>query len=243
MKNLNRVTRILAISLFLVSCASNKKNIDQYGSLHEAIGKKHSQERVNLVTLIKKNNYFGIGAIENLKGEITVVDGRAIITKIASNGKLKPMTGNTKATMFVGAQVKQWQQLESPKSMKKMEFEQWIVKEAALIGLSTNQAFMFKVKGTFSNVRMHVINGACPLHARMNKIAIPKDKKAYEGNFSKINAVIVGVFAKNSVGKLTHPDTNIHPHIVFTDTKGIELTGHLEDFEINSGTTLFLPKP
>jgi alpha-acetolactate decarboxylase len=235
----------LCFATFLTSCASSKQSIEQYGTMHEAIGQNKSQGRVSLKKLVDKENYIGIGAIEHLNGEITIFDGEAIITEVEKSGKLKSMNGDVqtkKATMFVGAQVQEWIQVEAPKSMNKVEFEQWIAKEATLKGLKIDKAFMFKAKGKLTNARMHVMNGACPLHARMNKIVLPKNERPYEGKYKTIDAMVVGVYATDAVGKLTHPDTRIHPHIVYSDRKGVQRTGHLEDFGISSGTILYLPK-
>lgn len=55
-------------------------------------------------------------------------------------------------------------------------------------------------------------------------------------------AEVVGVYARDSVGKLTQPDTAIHSHIVYSGGAGNDLTAHLEDFAIAKGTRLYLPR-
>ena len=80
------------------------------------------------------------------------------------------------------------------------------------------------------------------MHSRLHKKTLSKAKLPYEGTFKTLTARVVGVYASDSVGSLTHPDTSIHSHLIFSNDEGNELTAHLEQFSIAEGTKLFLPK-
>ena len=61
--------------------------------------------------------------------------------------------------------------------------------------------------------------------------------------FPSVRGTVVGVYAENSVGNLTHPGTSMHSHLVFTDpSSGLKVTGHLERLGLRSGSQLRLPK-
>jgi hypothetical protein len=67
---------------------------------------------------------------------------------------------------------------------------------------------VFTVEGDFSRVRLHVINGACPMHARLKKITLSKEQRPFEAELERVSGTLVGVYAKDAVGKLTHPATS-----------------------------------
>jgi len=91
-----------------------------------------------------------------------------------------------------------------PKELDDQEFESW------LAGKTSMNTSRFKLQGKIKNIRLDVLNGACPVHARMNKLKLPAEKTPYKGNFKELSVTIVGIYAKDSVGKLTHPDTSIY---------------------------------
>lgn len=220
----------------LVSCASRSHQVEQYGTMHEAIGNGQSQARVKINQLAQQKDFVGIGALEGLEGEVTILNAKAVTTVVNSKGEPTPTFQANAATMLVGGKVKEWKMVKTPKKFTRKEFETWLTSQI------TASPAMFKVKGELINVRMHVLNGACPVHARMNEITLSQNKKPYEGEFKKVTGTIVGVYALDAVGKLTHPDTRIHTHIVYKDSSGNELTGHLEDFHLEKNTEVLFPK-
>ncbi|MEZ6061883.1 MAG: hypothetical protein R3C19_16180 [Planctomycetaceae bacterium] len=55
-------------------------------------------------------------------------------------------------------------------------------------------------------------------------------------------AVRQGIYAADSVGKLTHPATSTHTHVIYTDPKtGIRVTGHVEQIGLAKGAVLKIP--
>jgi hypothetical protein len=108
--------------------------------------------------------------------------------------------------------------------------------------VSLEEPFFFTLEGEFTDVRLHVINGACPVHARMKKIDLPAQSQPFESEQQKMRGRVVGVFAENAVGSLTHPATSTHAHILFEDpNSGKTVTAHLEQVGIGKGATLRLP--
>jgi alpha-acetolactate decarboxylase len=102
---------------------------------------------------------------------------------------------------------------------------------------------VFTVEGDFSHLRLHVINGACPLHARLRKIELPEENQPVEVEKEQVRGTLVGVFAKDAVGNITHPATSTHMHLVFQDEQsGKTVTGHVERIGLLKGAVLRLPK-
>lgn len=220
--------------------------IVQYGKMHEAIGMQQHQGRVALQDLVTSPHFYGVAALEGLEGEVTIVDGKITISSVDSSGKLQPATkvsGDAKATMLVGAYVPAWRSVEVNETVAPDDFDSFVAEAATKAGVDISKPFVFAVDGTFDNVRLHVINGACPLHARLKKIDLSADKKPFEAEYDNVQGTVVGVYAENAVGNLTHPGTSVHAHLVFKDPiTGETVTGHLEQLGLARGSVLQLPK-
>ena len=101
---------------------------------------------------------------------------------------------------------------------------------------------MFSLDGEFTRVRLHIINGACPMHARLKKLELSKDRQPFEAQIPRVQGTLLGVYAKDSVGKLTHPGTSTHIHLKYVDeSTGATITGHLEQIGLSAGAVLYLP--
>ena len=218
----------------------------QFGSMHEAIGQQQHEGRVRLGDLISRPNFYGVAALEKLQGEVTLYDGKITVTGVTADGQLEPAAGelaDKQATLLVGAYVPAWLKRPVTRTINAEQFDQYIARAALESGIKTSEPFLFTVEGEFSDVYLHVINGACPIHARLKKKQIPQASQAFESEMSTVKGTLVGVYAKDAVGKLTHPATSTHVHLLYQDPKtGENVTAHLERFSVGSGSLIGLPK-
>ena len=218
--------------------------IVQYGEMHVAIGQGRHEGRVRLGELTKRTNFYAIAALAGLEGEVTIQDGTITATVVDDDGRLKSATGrleNKQATLLVGAYVREWTEVTVDENVEPEDFDAFVATTAKKVGINTDEPFIFTVDGNLTDVHMHVINGACPLRARMKKIELSKEQQPYEKELQKVAGTVVAVFAKDAVGKLTHPDTMTHAHILYTDpSSGAMVTGHLESVGMSKGVVLKL---
>jgi alpha-acetolactate decarboxylase len=217
----------------------------QYGRMHEAIGLGQHQGRVSLGALLERPHFFGVAALERLEGEATVHDGRVTLTRVDAAGRLAPSDPpalETQATLVVGAYVPSWTTHEVAADVGPDAFDQAVAELAARAGVATSAPFVFTVEGELGEVRLHVINGACPLHARLRKTELPKDRQPFELERDRMRGTLVGVFAKDAVGSITHPATSTHAHLLFQDpASGKRVTGHVERVGMLAGAVVRLP--
>ena len=217
----------------------------QYGNMREAIGQQKHQGRISIEEIVARPHFFGVAALAGLKGEVTLIDSQIIATEVNPQGRLQPLAaGPSQATLLAGSYVSEWAPpVRLDKQLEPAEVESWLASSAASAGLDTTRPFPFRAEGEFQQVRLHVINGACPMHARLNKLELPPERKPYEVEFSTLRGSLVGVYAENSVGNLTHPATSVHSHLVFTDPQtGLKVTGHVERLGLLPETELRIPK-
>lgn len=221
------------------------KELIQYGKMHEVIGMQKHEARVELAELLKKPHFYAVGALAGLQGEISVVDSRATVTEVTDQAKAKPANKDAakrQATMLIGAYVDEWIEIDCEKDLTDTELDDWIKSEIEQYWGDVQQPVMFMLRGTFSDVHLHVINGACPVHARVRQIEIPEFKQPFDTTLSSTSGEVVGVFALDAAGKLTHPATSTHKHLVYrAEANADELNGHVESMSVKRGTKLLLP--
>lgn len=220
--------------------------IVQYGTMHDAIGQRHHLGRVTFAELLKQPHFFAVAALEGLRGEATVVDGQLTVTRVDAQGCLLPVTdpeGGLRATLLVGGYVDSWSEHVVPQDIPADKFDEYIAAVAGQSGIDLGQPLIFILEGTLQQLKLHVINGACPLHARLKKLDLAEELRPFEAEFGQIDGTVVGIFARDAVGKLTHPATSTHNHLVFTDpVSQSRATGHVEQAGIGKGSVLRFPK-
>lgn len=216
-----------------------------YGSMREAIGQQKHHGRVKFAELLSKPHFYGVAALEGLKGEAAIVDGNLTVTKVTKEGELQAITDKVDqldATMLAGGYANEWHEIQVDKDIAKADFDSFLANAAESFGKNTNTPFLFVVEGKFSDVHFHVINGACPVHARMQKDELPAESKPFEMERPDISGTLVGVYAKDAVGRLTQPATETHRHLVFADKEGFQQVGHVEHGGILRGAKLRIAK-
>ncbi len=239
------VTLCLIGLLGLVECGPpDAPMIEHFGSMHETIGQKKHQGRVELSELLARPNFYAVGALEQLRGELTIFDSQAVVTGVGSNGAIEPLDkteNELQATLLVGGEVATWRELAEPAAVASDQFDRWISDRASSAGIDVEQPFMFLIEGEFAGVHVHVINGACPVHARRSGRAIDPPQRPYERQLENVRGTVVGLFAKDAAGKFTHPGTTVHAHLIFRDELGRRVTGHLEQVGLVPGAVLRVP--
>lgn len=238
----------LALVTFLsVACtaqeAHNNNEFIQYGELHKAIGENQDQGRVALTEIVGRPHFYGIGALAGLEGEITILDSTPVITSVTGDGHPRPMESSTaKATLLAGQSIRKWTKIALAEEVEDQLFDKTIGAAAAEQGIDVAKPFVFVVDGEFTDVRLHVIHGACPIRARMKMMELDKDKRPFEMEAGKLKGTLVGIYAADSVGKLTHPATTTHVHLIYTDKEtGHRVTAHIEKLGLTKGSVLQLP--
>lgn len=228
-----------------VSKPSGAGEFLQYGTMHEAIGEGQSEGRVAIVSLTEKPHFFGVGALERLKGEVTVFDSEATISNVGADNQLKAADataiGVAQATMMAGAYVPEWNQTKVDKSLDHKSLELRLEELAEQSGLNCSRPIVFTIEGSLDEVTFHVINGACPVHAARNKKTLASDQQPVRTTLHNTEARLVGIFAKEAAGKLTHPGTQMHLHIVYEDEHGQRQTGHVENIVVGRQSIIRLP--
>jgi hypothetical protein len=211
--------------------------------MHEAIGQKQHHGRVALAEILEQPHFYGVGAVSGLRGEITILDSETVVTAGAPDGRLDSLPpADLQATMLAGQPVPNWTNVTLDEKIPQDRLDETIAAAAETAGLDPDDPFVFVVEGELTDVHLHVINGACPVHARIKGITLSDDEQPFDLEAPNLSGTAVGVYATGSVGELTHPATSTHAHLIWEDQRtGQRVTGHLERFGLNPGAVLKLP--
>lgn len=214
-----------------------------FGTMHAVMtsGADGAVSLVSLGDVLARPGAFGLGAATSLDGEVTVRGGQALISRTRGEGFTTDVYGadaTEGAALLTVAYVDGWTEVAIPDGLDQAAFEAFLATAATEAGVDTSTPFPFEVEGTLTDVRLHLLNGVCPMRpgAVIEDAQRPYVLETSDG----MDGVLVGFHALNSVGQLTHPGTSVHVHAVLTHD-GRELTGHVERFAIGAGATLRLP--
>jgi len=228
---------LLLISTNVMASQNNPFSVKDYGNFSRMLTVKSAPGNVSLQPMQGLQHLYGLGALQSLQGEITIIDGNVLISSgTANDGHTMPVTSQDYATILVTAPVKSWIPVPIPTDLTQTSFEEFVVKARSKYGISTDVPFPFLVKGEIRNLHWHVVNG---LNFSAKEMGSPHaHKKKFEA--AETHGILIGFYSgKQLEGVISHPGERFHLH--FAD---INLThaGHVDDYTIGANATLFLPK-
>ncbi len=227
--------------LVLIVACSSQPSVQQFGAMKAVMREGQTQPRIALADAASKPGAIAVGAIEGLNGEVTIVDSQVFVaqpkeTGLVLSGPAPQPTGS--ATLLTLSHVEAWQEILTPHSASGTDLDEMIAQLAAANGLDVNKPFPIQIIGTADSINIHVVNGYCP-HG-----VDPASQVAQPWHFDSTAPTqvrIVGFFAPNAGGVMTHHGSDTHLHALFT-RDGELVTGHIDAVTVAKGAMLRLPK-
>jgi acetolactate decarboxylase len=208
------------------------------GALRNFMMKSDISAKFDLRKLKKLPYLYALGAKENLKGEILILNSKVLNSSVSTGNKLKiDKNLNAKASLIVYSQVENWTESNIPDGVsKREEFERFLEKEALNKGININLPFAFLIKGPIKTNKWHVIDWdpSDKNHTHSKHI-----NSGLNGTLKNEDVRMLGFYSKNHTGIFTHHTTNMHIHFV---NKEETISGHSDNLTIGSGMRLSLPK-
>jgi acetolactate decarboxylase len=191
---------------------------------------------IDLSTLAGEEHLYGLGPLEQLRGELTIADSRPAVARVAADGSVQVVESfNAGAPFFVWATVPGWRQIPIPPEIRSFaDLERFIPQAAAAAGLDATRPLPFLVNGPEDLIEFHVLNRVGdPPH---NMEAHKKIQATFE--LEKAEAIIVGFHSTKHRGVFTPGDSNIHIHFQTPDNRK---SGHIQKLELGRDAVLSLP--
>lgn len=233
--------------LFLVwcglisSCASDDSSrefarVECWGEMREVLRGGSTAARVPL-SQVEERGRWGVGALEGLRGEVTILDGDLHVAEIV-DGDLVQRSGRRSdwATLLVVAEVESWREVEllELRSLDDLEFH--LSARLRELGLDPRDGpIPVRIEGSFAELGVHVIAGACP-------IAQPEGPAPWRWQGQGARGSLVGIYAENAAGVLTHHGRASHLHAVVTRSDGSLVSGHVDGVALDGDARLYVPR-
>jgi acetolactate decarboxylase len=205
------------------------------GSQRQTIMTGDRAAHLDLRTLQGRAHLYGIGPIQGLSGEVTIVDSRPSLARVGADHVVH-VTESYEAGVpfFVWAEVSAWQTQEVPDAARSYaEVERFVGEAGAKAGLT--QAFPFVMTGRPELIDFHIVNATPATPPGMEahqKIQIPFEQHGKDVKF-------VGFWSSQHQGVFTPMGTNMHAHFQTLDN---QVSGHVQGLRLAQGMTLGLPK-
>lgn len=168
---------------------------------------------------------FGLGPLEYLQGEITLLDGHSFISYIENDSTVVvEEQAQVSAPFFVHQHVMEWEAVVLGEGVVDL-----ISLDAFLFMRSSEAPFFFRLQGRVTEATAHVMD--VPPGTTING---PSDAHASQKHFTVNDAEVelIGVFSTQHKTMFTHHDSNIHVHLITADRL---LMGHLERLRMDPG--------
>lgn len=229
---------------------STKEGLIEYTGAQKDIFTKGKAERViSLESLAGRPGLYGIGPVEGLDGEITVLDGKPYVSKVRHSGRVVEQTHNHGAFFLVWTEQAQWQNITIPEDVKNyIDLQNFVKTQAADAGIDTTKPFSFRLSGVPTEIKWHINVDRTEGKAITNELFV-KSKESYVTNNEPVDIIGFysehhpGVFIANYAPAIKRDSglkNAIHIHFVSRTDK---MTGHIDNITLGSGMALHLPKP
>ncbi len=206
--------------------------------MRETLRMGQTQPRVTFEEVTTTPHSFAVGALPNLEGEITILDGNIWVATADSKSAttFKPDHQYLSATLLTVAHVEHWDEYELPDIPLEDAIESVALHTSTI---NSEEPFPFLIHGDASSLQMHVINGYCPVASP----DLAEEFKPWRMRIdSRTTVTVVGFYAKNQEGVMTHHGSHLHIHCLI-ENDGAVATGHVDSITMKKGATLFLPAP
>lgn len=244
---------VLGATLGAALGCAHPMGFQHYGNFSQMMHSGQASGQVALSELGREPGVWGVGALADLRGEVIQIDGKLLVSPGSDpQGRVQPAGAQATATLFASARVNEWSTVPVPSTMDQAQFEAFVKAQAQARKLDTEQAFVFRVTGEYSQLTWHVVTGEKPTGA-----AAGHSPQGHGGHGShgsghanqqsgltifrhpQVSGQLVGVYSGARLeGVVTHPGERFHLHYI---DNGMTVSGHVDQYTVRAGSMLWVP--
>lgn len=227
-----RMSPLLLVSAFFSACSTQGLPIvESRGTLHGMMMQNDVGAKVRLDTLVSREHVYGLGAVENLDGEIWVWDSDVRVSRIR-NDSIETVRGDRlNAAFLVYSLVTNWDRFEISGPVRDLRgLENEIARILDARDISGPTAFL--VEGQAVQLTGHVITTA-------SAGAADHHLSGYPVNLTDMPVELLGFHSARHRGVFTHGDSDIHVHFYAREPR---VVGHVDELKLTGPLHLLLPR-
>ncbi|MEM8906766.1 MAG: acetolactate decarboxylase [Bacteroidota bacterium] len=203
------------------------------GAMRNVMWKGELAGIIRLDTISYKKNWYGLGPLSGLRGELLVKNGQTYVSKVLTDSSMVvDKTAQVSAPFFVYGQVNEWEEMLLPKTVKTIQDLETLIDQKTL---TQKRPFAFRLNGRVTSALIHIQN-------LPEGTAVSSPQEAHQGQvkYALQNewVDIIGFFSTAHQGIFTHHDSYLHLHLINRDEGKM---GHLDQVQLDS-MILYLPK-
>lgn len=213
--------------------------VSVHGALRAMFHEGQTGTMVSLDSLLPSPHLYAVGALTDLSGEVTVIDGRAYLAFPESEESARTertLQSEVGATLLVATKVPSWSPLVTERAIRFEELDAEIGRLAVMAGLSLEDRFPFLLEGTFEDLQWHVVDGrrlAGGGSSHEDHMAA-----AVHAGRDRAPATLIGFYSEHDQGVFTHMGSKTHIHCVQDEPLS---TGHVDHVNLPVGITVKFP--
>ncbi|WP_437313790.1 acetolactate decarboxylase [Sorangium sp. So ce385] len=213
--------------------------VRSFGALRAIMHEGQTGPAVRVGDVVPGPHAFGVGALSELRGEVTVVDDAIWTSYARDDGTLdvRPSGAEEQATLFVMANVARWQEATLDADVPDGQIDARIEALLRERGLDAEVAVPVQVRGGLRDLGWHVIDGRklAPGGGHADHV-----RASVSGTLPDAEGTLVGFFSKRHHGVFTHMGSNTHFHVVLPERS---LMGHVDRVTLARGARVLVPAP
>jgi alpha-acetolactate decarboxylase len=237
------IFKLMALVVFASTCSDPPTpapvEVRHFGELRAIMHEGRTGPAVQLRDVVPGPHAYGIGALGELRGEVTVLDDVVWLAYPRADGTadVRPDAGvDEAAALFVVAQVERWRGVPLTEDIEADGLDAAIARLAAAAGVDTTRPFPVRITGTLVDLRWHVVDGSklAPGSSHADHA-----RTAVRGAAPEIDGELVGFYSTQHQGVFTHRGASTHFHVV---AAAANITGHVDGVGVRRGATVYLPQ-
>ena len=232
----------LILFIFITSCnpkSTPSFKVDYKGALKNMMHKGDLSAKISLSEINEINYLYALGAVEELKGEVLVINSNVFVSSVSTLDTIKSMfidtTFNKNASLLVYASVEEWISINIPNTIITYEDFEVFVEEIALKkGINTDKPFPFMIEGIAKSFDWHIIDWP------EDDTEHSHEKHIHSGLYGTLEnqeVEMLGFYSNKHHAIFTHHTTNMHIHV-----KSKKVIGHIDDMTLGIDMMLKIPK-
>lgn len=190
-------------------------------AMKDVMWKGELSGKIKMDTVTSTKGIYGVGPLEGLRGEITIMDSEVYVSTVAEDGRpAVRIDPKVTAPFFVRAQITTWDTLPPPSHIKTInDLDNYLNESVSVV----ERPSVFLLSGTIKSGKYHIQN-----LPPGTKVSNPDEAHSGQVKYDITNmrVDIVGFFSTDHKGIFTHHDSNVHLHVISQDRKHM---GHLDE--------------